>query len=164
MKYPTTTDNNSVDMARSEIEPDGCAIDKYPFLVGTDFSNCRFIDKSEEVRLYSELVYFLSMKQTSTCLSVPFSSESAQIIDRCVIADVPCERHQRGVVQEASMFSDASESHSYEVRGHSYGTDSVKLYTGPGIFRFLVADKIRVGEEYDLLVEHRSYAPNCVLY
>ena len=44
------------------------------------------------------------------------------------------------------MFMDTSEEHPYEVRGKTYMTDKQKLSTGSSIFRFVVADKIRVGK------------------
>ena len=44
------------------------------------------------------------------------------------------------------MFVDLSQVHKYEVRGKTYLSDRKKLHTGPAVFRFLVADKIRVGE------------------
>ena len=44
------------------------------------------------------------------------------------------------------MFTDASGDHPYEVRSSSYLKDRKKMHTGPTVFRFLVADKIKVGK------------------
>ena len=117
------TDGDTSAATSTKILEDDCTNSvnkKYPFLVGTDYSDCYFTDKTEEVS-WLHIACFLFI------LYYVFPWPSC-------------------ILQEANMFMDTSEEHPYEVRGKTYMTDKQKLSTGSSIFRFVVADIIRVGK------------------